>query len=868
VRQRFQSLAVVILILWAPLAIFARAPSKETPPAKNPPKPVVPAKNASPKKAPAADKSANARKAASKKVASQKDTQTGDNTPADPGANTDAGGNNSTDGTTPQKDTPSAIRASLAALQCDSNPTTEPAQSLCKHLILLHHQKASDILPLVADQAEGLSVKAFGDKLLLVGPPDAKNPPDQPAAAEAPIKDAKSKQPESKVAPPPAGHSKPATNPAAVAKQAADANQAAEDKQKADAKETATLLRLRRLVAALDTANSAHSSIIRLYNERDAEKTAAALGGAAKPLGPDLLVFPDTSPNAGSLARQAAILDLPRPVVTLNVWNVELSTRSERDLDQLEVSVNQTVENGNDVLQSALQGGWQHLIEAIKVQPTPFDPDFKNYIGQRFMSCADTFDATGRAVPGTGPEECGNEALRTRWDACTKDQYCLGYTEAFIWGKPSLSKMIFLLASMNDGAESVPVIAGEIATRMKTDGAQRAKELLARPSDTQSPCDNPKSASGLGAVQFPQFGRLLTQALTGERRQVLRASIADFLFQYKWSFQYPNEFVAYDLSHSADKLDGQFAPIVEGFNRDVEAYLTSLFQPSFQCAGQSKKVTFYSSGAVTLSANSGTAAQVTVGTANKFDTTPPFTIAQYMTALSDAEKNIPDLAKATPYAHEIAAATALLNTQKPSSVNVGKTFDLQVTPTSLATGSAVDLNISLTTSEDANAPGQGGSDASAKTDDTSRIVSGKVVDDVRIETQRLFQVSSFAAAIRRGRTPFIVPLLGEIPYLGQIFQFPRRPESIYHRTFAVAHALVVPTAQDLGYSIRFDKDRQLIAKSGGLPTKNQFYASSYDLPPQVLSFHKRKLQCWLNMQPPADCATLTFADLPEDAGSK
>jgi len=147
-------------------------------------------------------------------------------------------------------------------------------------------------------------------------------------------------------------------------------------------------------------------------------------------------------------------------------------------------------------------------------------------------------------------------------------------------------------------------------------------------------------------------------------------------------------------------------------------------------------------------------------------------------------------------------------------------------------------------------------------------VSGKVVDDVRIETQRLFQVSSFAAAIRRGRTPFIVPLLGEIPYLGQIFQFPRRPESIYHRTFAVAHALVVPTAQDLGYSIRFDKDRQLIAKSGGLPTKNQFYASSYDLPPQVLSFHKRKLQCWLNMQPPADCATLTFADLPEDAGSK
>jgi len=71
---------------------------------------------------------------------------------------------------------------------------------------------------------------------------------------------------------------------------------------------------------------------------------------------------------------------------------------------------------------------------------------------------------------------------------------------------------------------------------MKNDEHNAAKELLARPSDTQSPCDNPKSASGLGAVQFPQFGRLLTQALTGERRQVLRLRLLIFFFQYKWSF--------------------------------------------------------------------------------------------------------------------------------------------------------------------------------------------------------------------------------------------------------------------------------------------------------------------------------------------
>jgi len=100
---------------------------------------------------------------------------------------------------------------------------------------------------------------------------------------------------------------------------------------------------------------------------------------------------------------------------------------------------------------------------------------------------------------------------------------------------------------------------------------------------------NPKSASAWAQSSFPNSAAC-NPSLTGERRQVLRASIADFLFQYKWSFQYQNEFVAYDLSHSADKLDGQFAPIVEGFNRDVEAYLTSLFQQASNALGKARRL--------------------------------------------------------------------------------------------------------------------------------------------------------------------------------------------------------------------------------------------------------------------------------------
>jgi len=144
----------------APLAIFARALARDASGEKSAEAGCTCEERIAQEGACSRISQANARRPASKKVASQKDTQTGDNTPADPGANTDAGGNNSTDGTTPrrtrrQRSAPTSppcsatriLRLSLHSLSATLDPATL--------------QKASDILPLVADQAEGLSVKGF-----------------------------------------------------------------------------------------------------------------------------------------------------------------------------------------------------------------------------------------------------------------------------------------------------------------------------------------------------------------------------------------------------------------------------------------------------------------------------------------------------------------------------------------------------------------------------------------------------------------------------------------------------------------------------------------------------------------------------------
>ena len=53
---------------------------------------------------------------------------------------------------------------------------------------------------------------------------------------------------------------------------------------------------------------------------------------------------------------------------------------------------------------------------------------------------------------------------------------------------------------------------------------------------------------------------------------LLRAAVADFLFTYKMSQQYPHEFVGYDLTQSANALNYALSPLIDAFNRDLWTY--------------------------------------------------------------------------------------------------------------------------------------------------------------------------------------------------------------------------------------------------------------------------------------------------------
>ena len=58
-----------------------------------------------------------------------------------------------------------------------------------------------------------------------------------------------------------------------------------------------------------------------------------------------------------------------------------------------------------------------------------------------------------------------------------------------------------------------------------------------------------------------------SMAIGDEQVGLARAALADFLFNYKFSQQYPHEFTPYDLTSSAQTLDSALAPFVHALTR-------------------------------------------------------------------------------------------------------------------------------------------------------------------------------------------------------------------------------------------------------------------------------------------------------------
>jgi hypothetical protein len=464
------------------------------------------------------------------------------------------------------------------------------------------------------------------------------------------------------------------------------------------------------------------------------------------------------------------------------------------------------------------------------------------------------------ALPATAPKP-----------PCGADKYCLGYTRIFKPIQPSLTNMLLALIAAQpvdydpaklrnnfvDCLENRETCRDHYAELQKitVPGVKKQERPMPRPArplgyyevkdsydeslvksraedQDKSPKKRTAAAAESGTCEKLDLDQL-TNAPAGEqpgpafhcfREQLHRSlgsghlgqtrrALADFLYQYKSAEYYPRDFVAWNQAASAQALDAALDPLIVAFNRDLNVYLRHIQDEVQFGHRREKKATFVSDGIVTARVISSNTAKIETTTQSFFKQPPTLNVRDVVSALTTSP--VPTLAPvASGTGAELIAAA--IRAEQRMVARVGRHLNIEVTSNTLKGASACEMNVSLDSVE-ADKPSMlntVGAGTSAD-DNLSRVATHKTNTKVRVDSTKLFEVSSFAAALVRGRSIPLIPPGVDLPYIGSIARLRLPPGTVYHRSFAIVSAVIVPTAADLANVIEFSEDLEELPSASG-----------------------------------------------------
>lgn len=675
---------------------------------------------------------------------------------------------------------------------------------------------------------------------------------------------------------------------------------------------------------------------------------AGGSGGsnATSPVGNDFLVFSDANPGDDtSIAERKRIvsqLDLPRPEMIINVWVAQKSsTRAEKVLDD-STQLRQVVRNFNDALQDAIERGWRALKKKI-TEGIPkeggcgyFNCGFYNYIA--FVEIAESSAKSDpkKEHPETDlaqnflqytPSAIIQQKTRLQEAICPVNAYCLGYRSLFTPLRPRLTDLLLTAIA----AQEPDTVIKEAINEMEHHALEH---LTAKAHVWQKTCDErdkliyecwkwrearrknltdegsgpdqckdeipnmqlPKGGAETSADELPgmpNFGlecfRTAAEDILRDNRRpqainLVRAAVADFLFDYKMSQQYPHEFFAYELSQSAQSFNTALSPLIDAFNRDLANFQTALINGFSKSAGENEswnwlgaeRPSFNNNGFITVRTVSGIDTKVNTTTQNFLDATQQPTVSDLLKSINASATSTKATAgtlfqNISPIQAQVIMGA--INAVQSSKIQIGRGLNIDVTPRSLSGASSAEIAVTVNADESA-APTFFGGNLDTKNADISRVAQHDTTTRVRVDSIKLFEVSTLTAELDKSRTRLpIIPPFVEIPYLGSLIGWPLPRAKEYHNSVAVLSAVVVPTAADLAYGIEFTLDRLITTPSGQcslipetpkLPVcelKRAAAISDLHGAP-IFSFHKRMVEClamggW-GPDHKNGCETLTF----------
>ncbi len=652
----------------------------------------------------------------------------------------------------------------------------------------------------------------------------------------------------------------------------------------------------------------------------------AVAQGTVEQIPSDLLVFSDA--NSGDdeqiveRKRILAQLDLPRPEMMINAWVMQNSTANPQAMGKFSSVVRDLVGEYNGALEQVVVRGWGSVRGQTQAADF-FNRPFYHYIADRYIAESYTAptskttnqDAAQNLLENGSATMVDPESRTNNFGICKANRYCLGYDLLFQPLKPRLTDLLLtLIAADNPLAAAKKAIKDvEIFDRAPPlseafcEGFVSMRELRDRcraiwfNMGLDRITDPPSCASrdlkdtlysifeGAGGRPPSIYLECFYDAADTFLRDpgLLRSAIADFLYQYKLSQQYPHEFGPYELSQSADSLNSALALLIDAFNRDIAAFQTFMrADVQYQvdrlnndtdqrcCAKRLfglDKPSFFNDGLVTVRTISGQPTSVTTTSQSVLDSSSAPTISNLLNSIgTGGAPGASPLSGALGAASQpgVALLAGVLNAYQTTRVQIGRQLSLQVTPRSLSTASSAELSVTLSADEVSGGPVFTGGPASGAAPDLSRVANHDVTSRIRVESVKLFELSSFSAILQRSRSRFpLLPPFVEIPYIGTVLGIPIPGAKEYHSSTAIISAMVVPTAADIAYGLRFAFDQVVDSAEGGAstcsfitgsagtgsvsPCKFRRAVSMGDLKQPVRNFHKSLLNCFAsNMSSP------------------
>jgi hypothetical protein len=600
--------------------------------------------------------------------------------------------------------------------------------------------------------------------------------------------------------------------------------------------EAATITAIQSTIPLMAHAVHSDSHSVRLFFNRDATSFASALNNAygfpVSAVGKDLLVFgtdkPEDEEHIRELKRWIALLDTPRPEVTIDAWSVQVSSKSPEELSRIAAAVRGIVFDSDQTLRDSLQRGWDYL-NARRFDRSYPSPWFRDYVLNRFVYARNKVRSP-QADPGT----CGPEG------------YCLGYLDSFsLRMQPSLSNMIGILAAARSkGPRDLGELVDRFVDKLEEDGSNPPPETKPSEITGAAGCEKADEAiymmAGRTAPAFNCFRRQLAKSFQANQLMLLRTAIADSLFQYKFAIEYPHDFSSYDYTASAQQLNTQLDPLLVAFNHDVVYFLRHVQQSILNA--HDKTIDFASNGIVTVKTISGSDGSVNTGTQSAFAATPAPLAQDFLKNLAGQPSTLTGVLSSNLPPNAAQALAAFLNSSQRVTAMVGRNLNLDVTPVTLPGASSAELAVTLESKDDGTPSIV--TNGTAQNDTTDRITNHKVTTTVRVDSLKLFEISTLSSKMSRGRDPIpLLPPFVQLPYIGSFASYKPKPSLAYHQSFAIVSATILPSAADLINGLRFRDDHTLTADQtegavNALPVKER-----QRLTEQIQKFHRTVIGC-------------------------